>query len=175
MRPISLLIALTIPSSASCIAVSGDKILVRHLAQGQPAFASADPLQVVSFAPIPGTTRTFSYRETLLLARRLGAPVEELSRAGVCFVQEARPLTRDEVLAAVVEALGRQEAQVEVIDFDQASLPQGKLEFVKNTQAHTPTVLQDGTILWRGRLRVTPDRSYPFWAHTRLTLESVRS
>lgn len=158
-------------AGAVCVPVQGEQILVRDLALVLPAFESAPPDQVVSFAPLPGAQRVFKAKEVWMLSRRLGVNLDPTSVKDTCFVREAIPLNAEDIQKAMQLAIGGG-AEIEVVEFSRYSLPAGRLEFrLSGASRISPVMADDTPIFWRGRLvPESGSHSFPVWAKARITL-----
>src|SRR4051812_36225942 len=108
-----------------CLPVEGDRILMRDLAAGVPAFASSDPTESIGFAPAPGAQRRFSAGELRRLAARIGV---DAAIEPVCFERRLSELTREQALAAIRDSLPAG-AEFELIEFSNSRIPKGAIEF----------------------------------------------
>jgi len=149
--------------SPGCIEVEGDRILARHLAAAAPAFGSLPAEQPLLFAPAPGARRVMSAQEMARLAARYGLAVEGVQ---ACFERLTRPLDREQIIAALRKALGREDASIELIEFSRHRVPPGELEFPL-AGLSTPAT-PGAAVLWRGRVRYDGNRSLPVWARVRI-------
>jgi flagella basal body P-ring formation protein FlgA len=145
------------------VAISGDRILARDLAKSIPAFAAFPPEEELGYAPAAGVMRRFPLQELARLAASRGvAPPTE----PVCVVRESSPLTAERLLPLLRQALQGEDASIEILDFPQAPLPAGELEFpISGLAATTSSVT-----FWRGRLRYSGGRSVPVWVKARVTV-----
>ena len=112
----------------ACLPVTGERILMRDLAEGVPAFATADAQQIIGFAPAPGVQRRFSAGEMSRLAASNGVVNEA---AAVCFERKLTPLTKETVLAALRASLPAG-AELELLEFSHVRIPDGILEFSRS-------------------------------------------
>ena len=155
------------PSAISCVAVQGDQILVKDLAQSITEFATTPGDNVVSFAPLPGTQRNFTVREALAAARRFGIQLDARSLRDICFVREVHQMQEADFQAALIAATeGR--ASVEILDYGRVALPAGRLEFLLSQVILPPNSAPETAVLWRGRLVSAAGRSYPTWVRARI-------
>jgi flagella basal body P-ring formation protein FlgA len=147
----------------ACLPVEGDRITVGDLAAVIPAFLGLNQKEPIGFGPAPGATRRFSPGELDRLAARKGIAV---ASGPVCFEREMETLTRDRVVAALRESLP-EGSQMELIEFSQARIPKGILEFPRGglTPARTGSPRQ--AVIWRGRLKYAASQSVTVWAKTR--------
>jgi len=152
----------------ACVPVEEDRILGKHLAAAEPAFAALDPSATVALTPAPGIRRRFSPAELSQLAVRHG--IEAPAGAGwreICFERPTEPLTAERVMAALRAALPSPETAIELLDFCRLPLPRGELEFARTGLARPPGGSPRIPVIWRGRLRYAPSRSVAVWAKVR--------
>jgi flagella basal body P-ring formation protein FlgA len=152
----NFLLALT-----ACFPVEGDRIVMGDLARVIPAFSQSDPNESIGFAPAPGAQRRFSARELSRLAAGKGVTV---TSEPVCFERKLQEITLDSFLIALRESLPR-EAELELIDFSRARVPNGVLEFPRSglTRPHGRE-----PAIWRGRIKYDAAQSVPVWAKVRV-------
>ena len=153
-------------AAGGCTAVEGDRILMKDLAKAAPVFGAVDPEAFVGFAPAPGVRRVFTTGQLERLMRAHGLSGE--APAAVCFERASRPLSAEEVAAAIGRAFGERRVRVEVVDYQRAPVPAGRLEFPLSRLRARAGADPDDVILWRGRLVYGRGRSVPFWAKVRL-------
>ncbi len=159
--PLNLLFGLAI---AACFPVTGERILMRDLAEGVPAFATADAEQIIGFAPAPGVQRRFSAGEMSRLATSNGVVNES---AAVCIERKLTPLTKETVLAALRASLPAG-AELELLEFSHVRIPDGILEF---SRSGLPPARQDAPrepVIWRGNVKYAAAQSMPVWAKVRV-------
>ena len=153
--------------SASCNAVDGDRITMRDLAQLEPALAGAPPEQIVSFAPVQGSVRVFQKPELRRLAARSG--VEWEPSRSLCFVRKLRVPASSEILSALLKAVGREDAKIELLDHSGHGVPEGEISF----GAEGPIVAAEQdpskSVLWRGRIQ-----NAIVWARVRMSVQQRR-
>ena len=155
------------PPAMSCVPVQGDQILVKDLARSIPKFNAVRGDGVVGFAPLPGTQRTFTVREALATARRLGLELDAARLRDICFVRELHEMQEADFHAALMVATeGR--ASVEILDYGRAPLPAGRLDFLLRQIVQPANAAPDSPVLWRGRLVSASGRSYPTWVRARI-------
>jgi flagella basal body P-ring formation protein FlgA len=171
MRTILILIVATAFTKAACIPIASDRIVARDLASAVAIFQTLDPGIPVGFAPVPGTQRILSGHELLVFAQRHGVMVG----AGavipdLCVQREAHVISRDEMKAALLAALGVVDADLELLEFTSQPLPPGRLEFQRGTLNKPPVGAPDTPITWRGRLIYDEQHSAIVWAKVRITV-----
>ncbi len=159
-----------VSGGAGCIAVEGEQILARHLAEAVPAFARLEGEAVLGYAPAPGARRILTAQEVARLAARHGLAVEGRE---VCLERALAPLTAQKVVEALRRALGREDARIELLDFSRYPVPPGELEFPRSGLGAPPGGRAQA-MLWRGRLRYDGRRSLPVWARVRIAASGKR-
>jgi len=164
MRPAILLLlaAALAPAGATCLPVSGERILAGDMARAVPAFAQIAPGLVLGFAPVPGGRRTYDAPELARLARRYGLEVSPGVEA--CFVRPRITLTREAVFAALQSAMPA--TRIDVLDFSHQPIPPGELHFPVSGLVTEP--LSRSPLLWRGAVRAPGQADFPVWARVRV-------
>ncbi len=171
MRTIAVLTLVTLAAHAACISVSSDRIVARDLAGAVTPFQALDPETPVGFAPMPGTQRILAGRELVLIAQRHGVTVSPgLVVADVCVQREAHVISRDEMKAALLAAIGIGDAVLELMEFTSQALPPGRLEFQRGALTKPPLSAPEAPITWRGRLIYGGQHSVIVWAKVRITV-----
>src|SRR5258708_4165777 len=172
MRSISVLILVTLAAHAACISVPSDRIVVRDLAKAVALFQGLDPETQVGFAPMPGTQRVLAGRELVLIAQRHGVIVSAGSVIpDVCVQREAHVISRVEMKAALLAALGIEDATLELMEFTSQALPSGRLEFQRGALTKPAPSRPESPVTWRGRLIYDGQHSVVVWAKVRITVE----
>jgi flagella basal body P-ring formation protein FlgA len=171
MRHVLILTAFTTLASAGCVQVSGEHIVAGDLFDAVPVLRALDAATVVGFAPTPGVQRVFSARELLLFARQHDLTFSSgMVFPMVCVVRETRPISPDDLKAALVASLGVASATVELIDYSNQQFAPGRLEFplpgLNKPLADAP----ESPVIWRGRLIYDGQRSASVWAKVRITV-----
>ena len=148
----------------ACLGVSpvSDHIRAIDLAPASETFAALDPETVIGLAPAPGVRRVFSAAELRRIAARLGAqPVPDTD---LCVERKTAPLDPARLLAALqAEAPA---ANLKLLDFSRAPVPDGELTFPRNGLRRAP----GGAFFWNGWVRYAGGRRFSIWvklaAHT---------
>lgn len=156
------MIALLLAARA-CLPVEGDRITLGDLAAAIPAFVGLNQKEPIGFAPAPGATRRYSPAELDRLAARNGIVVQS---GPVCFEREMETLTRDRVIAALRESLP-EGSQMELVDFSQARIPKGTLEFPRGGLTPARAGSPRAVVIWRGRVKYSARQSVTVWATMR--------
>ena len=169
---LAILAVLPVATTAACLPVEGDSILMRHLALAIPAFAAAIPERSVSLPPAPGAMRVFHPAQIVALAKANGVPLEQLADTPgpVCFERRRSPLTA----AAIIEAMRASlpgDAVVEVADFCRIDVPSGRLEFPRAGLAPPTSMGGPLPVIWRGKLQFSATESIPLWAKVRVLVQ----
>ena len=167
MRIFALSLFLASLANAGCIAVPTDRITAADLAQGVPVFQQLEPATQFGLAPLPGTQRVVSERELVLFAHRHGVPEDGIT-SGLCIERQAKPIPAGDMQAALRDALGIADADVQVIEAYSMPLPAGRLEF-RRSGLGTP-VPAGAPVMWRGRLIYDQGRSLAVWAKVKITV-----
>jgi len=147
----------------ACLPVEGDRITFGDLAAAIPAFLGLNQKEAVGFAPAPGATRRFSPGELDRLAARKGIAMQS---EAICFEREMETLTRDRVIAALRESLP-EGSEMNLVDFSQARIPKGVLEFPRGGLITAPAGSPRDAVIWRGRVTYAARQSVAVWAKTR--------
>jgi flagella basal body P-ring formation protein FlgA len=172
----AVLCARAFAAASECVAVAGDRILLRDLATVLPAEAITDPERAVGFSPRAGVQRTLLFREWAGGARAPlpGEPDE------ICVQRASRELTRDELTAALESAFAQSGPglTVDVQEFPKGPLPVGRLVFSRaNLQLARPSP-QSGLVQIIGYIEFggDPARSQrlPIWVRARIEANTAR-
>ena len=147
----------------ACLPVEGDRIAIGDLVAAIPEFAQSNTKESIGFAPAPGSQRRYSTGELNRLAARKGvtAAIEP-----VCFERKLQALTKERVMAALRESLPTG-AEFELIDFSQAQVTNGNLEFPRRGLTPAPAASPRDPMIWRGRAKYGAAQSIPVWAKVR--------
>jgi len=156
-----LLFAAILPAFA-CQVIDTDRIFGKDLAAASALFASLDPKVVVGAAPVPGIQRVLRPEELVRLAKQNNVSLSEPAVA-VCFERATEPLTAEQLLPAMRQALAIETAQIEILEFSHVGVPRGTVEFSKSS------LMPNG--MWRGRIVYDQNRSMPIWVKARITAE----
>jgi flagella basal body P-ring formation protein FlgA len=156
-----LLLAAIIPALA-CQVIDADRIFGKDVAAASPVFAMLDANLEIGAAPFPGVQRVLRPEALVRLAKQNGIVLSEPAGA-ICFERATQPLTVEQILPALRQALGLADATIELLDFSRFGVPHGTLEFSKSS------LMPNG--LWRGRLVYDQNRSMPVWVKARITVE----
>src|SRR5260370_36272315 len=153
MRTMGGRILVTLAGHAACISVPADWIVVRDLADAVTLLQGLDPETPIGFAPMPGTQRVLAGRELVLIAQRHGVIVSAGSVIPDVGVQrEAHVISRVEMKAALLAALGIVDATLELMEFTSQALPSGRLEFQRWALARPAPIAPESPGTWRRRV-----------------------
>jgi len=158
-------------AEAGCIELDSGRILAGDLAAAIPPFQALDPATALGFAPLPGAERVLSSRELRLLAQRAGLEIGAAAIPDLCVQRHVRPLSREDVQNALVQALETPSAEIELIDFSDQPLPLGRVEFHLASLNKPPASASRSPVIWRGRLIYDAGHTASVWAQVRITVE----
>lgn len=172
-KPLLLLLLLGASLQAGCIAIEGDQILGRDLANADPAFLSLNPDLYFSYAPAVGKQRTISPSELANWASSNGVPY--VAQGPLCFERAAYSLTAADAASTIRKAFGgrAEQVQVDVLEVCKCTVPPGKLEFPLKGVTPPPLGHPETPVLWRGQLVSKSGMPYPVWVRARV-LSSLR-
>jgi flagella basal body P-ring formation protein FlgA len=174
MKTILISLLLAALARAGCLAVSSGQIRVRDLGDAVPFLQELDPGTPLGFSPLPGTQRILSARELTLLAQRHGlALVSAGPVPSICVERLVRPISREDMQAALVAALNTPNAELELIEFSGQPAPLGRLEFRRAGLNKPPLAAPDSPVVWRGRLVYDGQRSVMVWAKVKLSVDRI--
>jgi flagella basal body P-ring formation protein FlgA len=149
--------------------------MARDLRAAVPFLQELDPETPLGFSPLPGTQRILSARELKRIAQRHGLTL--MSGIGlmpsVCVERGVRPISREEVEAALVAALSTAGAELELIEFSEVPTPPGRLEFRRSGLNKPPLQAPDSPVVWKGRLNYDGQRSVMVWAKVKISVDRV--
>jgi flagella basal body P-ring formation protein FlgA len=158
-------IAAALTAAGQCIEVAGDRIRAGDIASSVPEFANRPPDTVIAISPIPGAIR---HLRAIELSRVLGSPV-----AGeVCVVRRMRPLTVDEITAAMRSSIPDPNVRLSVVDYSHSPVPPGPVEFPLSGLAAGTSPLSATPVIWRGRVRYDAGRTATVWARVQISVAS---
>jgi flagella basal body P-ring formation protein FlgA len=146
----------------ACQVVDSDRIFGKDVAAASPLFAALEAHLEIGATPLPGAQRVLRPEELVRLAKQNGISLSEPA-AALCFERATQPLTAEQLLPALRQALGSGDAAIELLEFSRVGVPRGTLEFSKSS------LMPNG--LWRGRLIYDQNHSMPVWVRTRITVQ----
>jgi flagella basal body P-ring formation protein FlgA len=172
MKIAAILVIVAGLARAACIDVPADKIVARDLSTAVPLFQALDPEKVIGFAPLPGTVRTLTSRDILLVARRNALTFSIGDAApSVCVQRIAHPLSPQDVRAALISALNVPAAHLDVLEFSNKLVPPGRLVFqlaaLNKPAANNP----QAEVIWPGKLLFDAQNSLDVWAKVRISVD----
>src|ERR1700694_3845816 len=97
-------------STATCVAMHGDRILAADLARAIPEFAAAPGNAFIGYAPAPGSRRVLHAVELRRLAAKFDVKFDADLEA--CFEWTLKPVAREDVVRSMRESLGLPNAHV---------------------------------------------------------------
>jgi flagella basal body P-ring formation protein FlgA len=171
IRPLILLSWLALTSlEGACVTVSGDHIQAKDLAAADPTFATLKPAQEMALAPAPGARRVFPMTELARLAQRHNI-IGWTPPGSVCFERALAPLSTEQVISAMRDALPEPGISLELIDFTRFAVPAGSIEFTRAALNPPSSAAPLIPVIWRGRLRYSRQNSVPVWAKVRVSVK----
>ncbi len=162
-----LLAARFAPGASGCIAIEGERILARDLAQSVPAFTTVPADTQIGYAPVPGIRRFFYTPELQRLATRYNITLPP--DVEVCIERVLEPLRQEAVVEAMKKALGAPEARIDVVELSRFPVPRGEIEFARSAlppAAPTP-------VIWRGLVRYAGGRRFAIWARVKVRVPAT--
>jgi flagella basal body P-ring formation protein FlgA len=156
------LLFLAIAPAFACQIIEGDRILGKDVAAQSPLFAALDPHLEIGAGPLPGVQRVLRPDELVRLAKQNRIVLDGPAGA-ICFERATEPLTAEKILPLLRQALGTDNATIEILDFSRIGVPRGTFEFPKSGLMPTG--------LWRGRALYDQNRSMAVWVKTHITVE----
>ena len=170
MRAILISLVFSGLVQASCVAVSSDKILARDVRDVWPFLQGLDPETTIGFAPRPGVQRILSARDLIRIAREHRLDLTETIVASLCVERVVRPISPEEMRAALLLAIGVPDVELEVVGFSSEALPPGRLEFKPMHLGRPLREAPQTEVIWRGLLRYDLQSSIPVWAKVKLSV-----
>ncbi len=174
MRTIVFAVVFVGLAHAACVEVSSDRILARDLRDAWPPLQGVDPDTVLSFAPRPGVQRILSATELILFARKHGLDPTGAGIAGICVERAVRPISGEEMSAALLSAVGGTDVELELVEFSREPLPPGQLDFRTTNLARSAGENLEVPLIWRGFLRFDRQNSAAVWAKVKVSVGGVR-
>ncbi|MBI3679866.1 MAG: flagellar basal body P-ring formation protein FlgA [Acidobacteria bacterium] len=152
-----------------CVLVRGEFVHAADLAPHVAGFAELDPDLALFRTPSAGVRRWLPAAELAGILRKYGAgafPEEPL-----CVIAGTRRLAREELITAMRQAWPDLESlTLEIVDWNNYPVPEGKLEFSPNGLTASAWTDPDQVVLWRGRVVAGDHRSVPVWARVRMSV-----
>jgi flagella basal body P-ring formation protein FlgA len=158
-------IAAALATSGQCIEVAGARIRAGDIASSVPELSNIPPDTEIGISPLPGAVR---HLRAIELSRVLGSPV-----AGeVCVVRRMRPLTVDEITAAMRSRIPDPNVRLSVVDYSHSPVPPGAVEFSLSGLSPGTSPLSATPVMWRGRVRYDAGRTATVWARVQISVAS---
>ncbi len=158
--------------SGHCQTVRSDRLFGEDLVNALPVFAGMPGDAVIGYSPAPGTRRDFSASEL----SRIGAKYNIAVPVGLktCFEWETRPLSEEEVGAAIRETLRVPQARVDVVAMSKSPAPVGKLVFPLAGLTTTGEHDREIPPTWTGYVLYSNDRRFAVWARVKVSATMMR-
>src|ERR1700676_385645 len=155
---------------AGCVAVASERILVRDVREAWPLLEGLDQETMIGFAPRPGVQRILSARELIVIAQKHGLDPVSSIVPSVCVERVVRPISSEEMRAALLSAIGLTDVQLGLVEFSREPLPPGHLEFRPVNLGRPPGDNPEIPVIWRGVLRYDHQSSAAVWAKVRVSV-----
>lgn len=168
VRILFVLAFAALSARAACIAVAGDRVTARDLAQSAREFSTLPADTDLGYAPVPGARRFYHAPELHRLALRYNLAAESTSE--VCVERAMEPLAPERVIDAMRQALGTPEARIEIVELSRYPVPRGDLEFTRSGLPPGGAT----AVLWRGFVRYGSQHRFAIWARVKVTVRSTR-
>jgi flagella basal body P-ring formation protein FlgA len=165
---LAIVARVTAATAPTCIAIDGEHVQARDLAQGAPAFSSIAPDIEFGYAPVPGARRFYRAPELQRLAKRYNIVLPAATE--LCVERAMEPLRPERVTEAMCKALGVPDARVEILELSRYPVPRGEIQF---TGSALPA-LAAPSVLWRGFVRYAGDHRFAMWARVKVLVRSNR-
>lgn len=148
-----------------CVTLQHDHIFGRDLAAAASAFAALSPDSDFGPAPLPGSTRVFPVRELKRIAAEW--KIQAAFSNDVCFVWATKPLSREELIAAMTKALEPRQVKIEIQDQSSWPAPEGEICFPRSSMSLSSA----GIALWRGYVSYASTRRFDIWVRARISVK----
>jgi flagella basal body P-ring formation protein FlgA len=165
MKPL-LAIVFAVTASATCLPVTGDRILGSDLARADRRFAALPATLQIGYTPVPGMDRTFAAPELRQIARSNGIAWNDTDRTEACFELPIHAPTETEFTTSMRGSLPPA-AELHIVEIGHAAIPAGKIEF---PLAGLEPLNTENAQLWRGFVQYTETRRLPVWARVKVTV-----
>jgi len=158
-------------TTATCVAMHGDRILAADLARVVPEFAAAPADAFVGYAPAPGSRRVLHAVELRRLATKFDVRFDADLEA--CFEWTLRAVAREDVIRSMRESLDLPNAQIQILEMGTRAAPEGKLVFP--IEGLIPGADRNsGSALWRGYVMYSAKRRFDLWARVKMSAPTSR-
>jgi len=165
-----MVLTMTMPPP-TCTPLQGDHIIAADLARAAPEFATAPPDAEIAYAPAPGMRRVFHIDELRRVASRLNVTLARDRE--VCFTWELARLNPENVIAAMRQALGLQDARIQVLEMSHVNAPAGQVVF-PITRLLPPADRRGRQTIWRGYVLYGGSRRFDVWAKVKISAPTPR-
>jgi len=158
-------------TTATCVAMHGDRIGATDLAKAVPEFAAAPSDAFIGYAPAPGSRRVLHAVELRRLAAKFDVTFD--ADREVCFEWMLKPVSHEDVVRSMRESLALPTAHIEILEMGTRAAPEGKLVFpieglIPGADRNT------GSALWRGYVVYSEKRRFDLWARVKVSAPTSR-
>jgi flagella basal body P-ring formation protein FlgA len=150
--------------SMACYPVSHDQLFGHDVAAVVPQLSVIPPDLKLGYSPAPGAKRLFSVAQLRQLAKTYG--LDTNITLPICFAWPLRPLSQEEIIAAMKKSLAGQEIDLEITDQFRSLVPEGELNFPLQSfsgASNQPAV-------WGGFVAYGGSRKFNTWVQVRITV-----
>lgn len=170
---ISLLLALAAPPNP-CIPVEGERVYARDVVPALRQFAGVPPDFPLGYAPVPGARRILTADSLRTVAKSQGVELE--SPRDVCFELRMAPLSKANILSAMVAAYGENPAAVrmDVLAWGPEVAPQGEIVFPRGALQFPSSRDLNQDVLWRGYVLYGANRRFSIWTRAHIAFSVTR-
>ena len=158
--------------STGCIVVEGDRIVASNFAASLPGFAQLPPEMPVGAAPLPGVRRVFHPPELTSLAKRLGVDVG--APDDLCFERPLEKLDRGRLLESMRQALGLNDATIEIVETSLYPVPRGRVQFRREDLGRPALASSASPVTWRGNVIYGDGHRFSIWARVLISASVPR-
>lgn len=151
-----------------CVVVDSNRVLVRDVVQEVPALAALPGELMLGYTPAAGMVRWWKGRHVQAVGFRHGIETGEVP--DFCVERPSAPIREDEIVRAL-RAVLPSGSRLQLVDFCRLPVPRGELQFSLRGVVRPPNPLPDSLLMWRGRVSFDNNRSAPFWAKVRISVQ----
>jgi flagella basal body P-ring formation protein FlgA len=162
----------TSAQSTRCVEVEGDRLLARDFAASLPGFAQLAPETQFGASPLPGVRRVFHSLEMKALARHYGVDIG--TSPDICFERAMETLDRNKLLESMRQALGLQDARIEIVETSTYPVPRGRLVFRAEDLGRPALPSAEPPVTWRGSVIYGSGQRFSIWARVRVSASVPR-
>ncbi|HBY61327.1 MAG TPA: flagella basal body P-ring formation protein FlgA, partial [Solibacterales bacterium] len=155
-------------AASMCVPLESDRIRAGDLAAAAPGFASLPAETEIALAPAFGVQRFFDGGSLARIAARFGLKAAEYRP--VCFERPAATLRQEQILASLRAALEGEDFELTLLDYSRFRVPEGQLEFPKAGLPAPMVGSSSASLVWRGRVRFSGNRTMPVWARVKVAV-----